>query len=79
VVEPPPRGMADDIAFGPNGQVVWTAISAGTVYTGGARARSRCWPRTCRAPTRWCSARTAGSSWARCSPATRCGSSTRPA
>lgn len=33
VVEPPPRGMADDIAFGPGGQVVWTAISTGTVYT----------------------------------------------
>lgn len=33
VVEPPPRGMADDIAFGPGGQVVWTAISVGTVYT----------------------------------------------
>ena len=33
VIEPPPKGMADDIAFGANGQVVWTAISAGTVYT----------------------------------------------
>jgi sugar lactone lactonase YvrE len=33
VVEPPPKGMADDIAFGPGGQVVWTAISVGTVYT----------------------------------------------
>jgi len=29
----PPEGMADDIAFGPDGQVVWTAISAGVVYT----------------------------------------------
>src|SRR5690242_7417654 len=33
VVEPPPKGMADDIAFGADGQVVWTAISIGTVYT----------------------------------------------
>jgi len=33
VVEPPPRGMADDIAFGPGDQIVWTAISTGTVYT----------------------------------------------
>lgn len=33
VVEGPPKGMADDIAFGPGGQVVWTAISAGIVYT----------------------------------------------
>lgn len=29
----PPQGMADDIAFGPGGQVVWTAISDGIVYT----------------------------------------------
>lgn len=29
----PPHGMADDIAFGPGGQMVWTAISDGTVYT----------------------------------------------
>ena len=29
----PPHGMADDIAFGPGDQVVWTAISTGTVYT----------------------------------------------
>ncbi|MBX3484676.1 SMP-30/gluconolactonase/LRE family protein [Phenylobacterium sp.] len=33
VVEGPPKGMADDIAFGPGGQVVWTAISQGIVYT----------------------------------------------
>lgn len=33
VVEGPPQGMADDIAFGPGGQVVWTGISQGTVYT----------------------------------------------
>lgn len=33
VVEGPPQGMADDIAFGAGGQVVWTAISTGTVYT----------------------------------------------
>lgn len=33
VVEGPPQGMADDIAFGPDGQVVWTAISDNTVYT----------------------------------------------
>ena len=33
VVEGPPHGMADDIAFGAGGQVVWTAISTGTVYT----------------------------------------------
>jgi sugar lactone lactonase YvrE len=33
VIEPPPKGMADDIAFGADGQVVWTAISIGTVYT----------------------------------------------
>lgn len=33
IVEGPPRGMADDIAFGPAGQVVWTAISQGVVYT----------------------------------------------
>ena len=33
IVEGPPRGMADDIAFGPGGQVVWTAISDNTVYT----------------------------------------------
>lgn len=32
-VEGPPLGMADDIAFGAGGQVVWTAISTGTVYT----------------------------------------------
>ena len=29
----PPQGMADDIAFGPGGQIAWTAISAGVVYT----------------------------------------------
>jgi len=29
----PPHGMADDMAFGPGGQVVWTAISEGVVYT----------------------------------------------
>ena len=29
----PPQGMADDIAFGPGGQIAWTAISAGIVYT----------------------------------------------
>lgn len=29
----PPEGMADDMAFGPGGQVVWTAISDGIVYT----------------------------------------------
>jgi sugar lactone lactonase YvrE len=32
-VEGPPHGMADDIAFGPGDQVVWTAISEGVVYT----------------------------------------------
>lgn len=32
-VEGPPHGMADDIAFGPGEQVVWTAISENTVYT----------------------------------------------
>ncbi|WP_293680862.1 PQQ-binding-like beta-propeller repeat protein [uncultured Phenylobacterium sp.] len=32
-VEGPPKGMADDIAFGPGDQVVWTAISDGIVYT----------------------------------------------
>ena len=32
VVEGPPKGMADDIAFGPNGEVVWTAIQTGIVY-----------------------------------------------
>ncbi len=31
-VEGPPKGMADDIAFGPNGEVVWTAIQTGIVY-----------------------------------------------
>lgn len=29
----PPKGMADDIAFGPGGQVVWTAISDGIVWS----------------------------------------------
>ena len=29
----PPQGMADDVAFGPGGQIAWTAISAGIVYT----------------------------------------------
>lgn len=29
----PPQGMADDIAFGPGGQMVWTAISQGIVYS----------------------------------------------
>lgn len=29
----PPQGMADDIAFGPGGQMVWTAISEGVVYS----------------------------------------------
>jgi len=29
----PPQGMADDIAFGPGGQIAWTAISSGVVYT----------------------------------------------
>lgn len=29
----PPQGMADDIAFGPGGQMVWTAISRGIVYS----------------------------------------------
>ena len=33
IVEGPPQGMADDIAFGPGGQVVWTAISDNMVYT----------------------------------------------
>lgn len=33
IVEGPPHGMADDIAFGPGDQVVWTAISDNTVYT----------------------------------------------
>jgi sugar lactone lactonase YvrE len=33
VVVGPPRGMADDIAFGPGGQVVWTAISDGVVWS----------------------------------------------
>lgn len=33
IVEGPPHGMADDIAFGPGGQVVWTAISEGVVYS----------------------------------------------
>ncbi|MCR5880914.1 SMP-30/gluconolactonase/LRE family protein [Phenylobacterium sp. J367] len=33
LVEGPPKGMADDIAFGPGGQVVWTAISEGVVYS----------------------------------------------
>lgn len=33
LVEGPPHGMADDIAFGPGGQVVWTAISEGVVYS----------------------------------------------
>lgn len=32
-VEGPPHGMADDIAFGPGDQVVWTAISDNKVYT----------------------------------------------
>ncbi|MBL8772065.1 MAG: hypothetical protein JNK30_11850 [Phenylobacterium sp.] len=32
-VEGPPKGMSDDIAFGPGGQVVWTAIQDGVVYT----------------------------------------------
>lgn len=31
VIEKPPEGMADDIAFGPGGQVVWTSISASMV------------------------------------------------
>lgn len=29
----PPHGMADDIAFGPGGQMVWTAILEGVVYS----------------------------------------------
>jgi sugar lactone lactonase YvrE len=29
----PPQGQADDIAFGPGGQMVWTAISQGIVYS----------------------------------------------
>lgn len=29
----PPQGMADDMAFGPGGQVVWTAISSNIVYS----------------------------------------------
>jgi len=29
----PPDGMADDMAFGPGGQVVWTAISNNIVYS----------------------------------------------
>lgn len=29
----PPQGMADDMAFGPGGQVVWTAISENVVYS----------------------------------------------
>lgn len=29
----PPQGMADDMAFGPGGQVVWTAISDNIVYS----------------------------------------------
>lgn len=29
---PPPEGMADDLAFGPSGLLVWTHIVAGTVY-----------------------------------------------
>lgn len=33
LIEGPPKGMADDIAFGPGGQAVWTAISEGVVYT----------------------------------------------
>jgi len=33
VVEGPPLGMSDDIAFGPSGQVIWTAIRQGIVYT----------------------------------------------
>ena len=31
VIEKPPEGMADDMAFGPGGQVVWTSISASLV------------------------------------------------
>ena len=31
VIEKPPEGMADDMAFGPGGQVVWTSISASMV------------------------------------------------
>jgi sugar lactone lactonase YvrE len=33
VVVPPPEGMADDLGFGPGGQLVWTAIGQGIVYT----------------------------------------------
>ena len=33
VIEKPPEGMADDVAFGPGGQVVWTSISAGLVHS----------------------------------------------
>lgn len=32
VLVPPPQGMADDMAFGPDGLVVWTAISDNKVF-----------------------------------------------
>src|SRR6185503_7748211 len=31
IVVPPPQGMADDLGFGPGGQMVWTAIIDGIV------------------------------------------------
>ncbi|MEQ1582045.1 MAG: SMP-30/gluconolactonase/LRE family protein [Steroidobacteraceae bacterium] len=31
-VQAPPEGMADDLAFGPDGTVVWTAIEDGILY-----------------------------------------------
>jgi streptogramin lyase len=31
VIVPPPAGEADDIAFGPDGQMVWTALIAGEI------------------------------------------------
>jgi hypothetical protein len=33
LVIPPPDGMADDIAFAPDGTMAWTAFLLGTVYT----------------------------------------------
>ncbi len=67
----PPNGMADDIAFAPDGTMAWTGFLIGKVFVqkpGGRSSKSR---RDCLEPIRSLSRRTAGSTSPRSSRATR--------
>ena len=68
IVIPTPEGMADDIAFAPDGTMAWTGFLTGDLY---ARKGDGPVKKLCQGSTRWRTGRTGGFMRPRCSSATR--------